>query len=331
MTNPQTLSEIGERGWLSLLEQTLRKHGKDLIVPIGDDATVRTVGDRCEILTSDALIEGTHFKKEWLNWRGLAYRSIFAAASDVAAMGGTPKGFLLSLGLPPETQVADLQSFADAIDELCSETGMVPYGGDTAKSERIMIDVVVIGEASPDQILRQTGAEPGDALWVTGWLGSSRAGWLAHEDRREREENIRERFWFPPRRWGILENLRSNLPIRAMTDLSDGLALDLKKILGDSSCGAEVQFDQLPIEDVIGQFCESRGIDSTEAAFLGGEDFELLVVEEGDSQPTDRLRVGEIPLTRIGRLTSNPGRIECRKGDRILDELPRSFEHFPSS
>lgn len=339
MTGDRRISDIGERGWIDLLRDRLGEARSGLIVPIGDDAAVREskvetdptldpLPESCEILTTDVMVEGTHFKRRWLDWSGLARRAVLAAASDIAAMGGEPEGFLLSLGLPPDARWADLESFADSLRVLCDETGMVPFGGDTARSQTLFLDVTVIGRVEKDLIHQQTGGRPGDALWVTGSLGAMRAAWSALDDSRPGEEELRKRFWEPPMRWTLLNEIRKAIPIRAMTDLSDGLAVDLKKILRGTRCGAEVHLEKTPVDPLAMRFCRDRAIDPFDLAFLGGEDFELLVVEKGDRQAVDSFDLGAVPLQRIGRLTEREGEIVRFRNGRREDSPVDPFEHF---
>lgn len=339
MTGDRRISDIGERGWIDLLRDRLGGSRSGLLVPIGDDAAVREkrveidsnlepLPESCEILTTDVMVEGTHFKKEWLDWSGLARRAVLSAASDIAAMGGAPEGFLLSLGLPPDALWADLESFADSLRVLCDETGMVPFGGDTARSQTLFLDVTVIGRVEKDLIHLQTGGQVGDALWVTGSLGAMRAAWSALDAPRPGEEDLRRRFWDPPIRWPLLNEIRKAIPIRAMTDLSDGLAVDLKKILRGTGCGAEIQMEQLPVDPLAEGFCGERGIDPIEFAFLGGEDFELLVVEKGNRQTADSINLGEVPLRRIGLLTDRDSEVARLRDGRRDDSLVHPFEHF---
>jgi thiamine-monophosphate kinase len=329
MTSP-TLADLGEWDWLAKVRSKLSgPSSPELIVPIGDDAAVwKPDPGPAWIATCDAHCEGTHFQKSWLEWAGLARRSVLAAASDITAMGGTPKGFLISLGAPGETPVRGLEAFTEEVSRLSHRYGLWPMGGDTFRSERIVVDVTVLGAALETGILRQTGAKPGDAIWVTGWLGTMRAAWTALHEDREGEEALRKGFWDPPARWPLLQSLRETLAIRAMTDLSDGLAHDLRKILDREELGAEIELDRLPLDPAIREFFEDRGQSAPEAAYAGGEDFELLIVESGDSGGQGSALIEGVPLTRIGRVTEEMGRIRTALNGGEHEVTIRGFEHF---
>ena len=339
--HPLTLSDIGERGWLDFLREILTGEPETvLLVPVGDDAAVlKTPSGRNLVITSDAMVEGTHFQKAWLGWAGLARRAVLAAASDITAMGGTPSGFLVSLGVPGSTRIEDLKTFARALSGLARDLHLLVLGGDTVRSRHIFVDVAVLGTVSTNQVLRQTGAVPGDALWVTGGLGKSRAFLeqvLAGSV--EAKGCLDDPRFHPPTRWKLLESLRKAFKIRALTDLSDGLSLDLLKVLRGNNQGAEIHLDQIPVDPTLPPPLRGRagvggmgGLSRHECAFLGGEDYELLIVEAGDSFLEPVLDLKGIPLTRIGHVTeTGRGIATFWKGKkRKVSQSP--FLHFGHS
>ena len=328
--NRENLEDVGERGWLDLVRGCLEKVAdKRLLVRTGDDAAVWSLeGEPIQVVTSDAQVEGTHFSRVWLSWEGLARRAVLAAASDITAMGGTPRGFLLSLGVPGETKLDDLEAFARSLADLAQQYSLLPLGGDTVRSEMVFLDVTVLGTVPEDSIVRQTGSKEGDALWVTGWLGTMRAAWISLVEGNDPATALRSHFWNPPVRWPALPILRDSIPIRAMTDLSDGLAIDLPKMLASAGFGAEVRLDLLPVTHGLREFANSRGWEPTDLAYLGGEDFELLVVEKGDSRSEPALDLGGIPLTRIGKVTTvgSPIRTVRRGVEVAVPGVP--FDHY---
>lgn len=300
-----------------------------LLVPIGDDAAVLAQSQGTSLaLTSDAFIEGTHFKRSWLGWKGLARRAVLAAASDVTAMGGVPVGFLVSLGVPPRIPIESLDSFAQGLVEVASEFGLIPLGGDTVRSPGVMVDVMVVGEVKREEVLLQTGASPGDALWVSAALGRCRALVELKSAKPRGFPNLDHPLWGPPARWPLLPALRKALPLRALTDLSDGLAVDLTKVLRKSGLGAVIHLDRLPIDPFVIERAKELQHKPHEYAFLGGEDFELLVVEAGDSQSTDRIDLNGVPLTRIGKVTASAKGVETHLHGKRKRIPSKGFEHF---
>ena len=132
----------------------------------------------------------------------------------------------------------------------------------------------------------------------------------------------------PPARWPILGPLRKAIPIRALTDLSDGLSADLLKILRHGPLGAGIHLDRVPVHPSLSETGTVDGIETHECAFLGGEDYELLVVESGDAQSVDVIDLAGVPLTRIGKVTDSPTGIECFWHGEPHTLSQRGFEHF---
>lgn len=325
-----TLKEIGERGWLSILENKLgKKISGNLLVPIGDDAAVfHFPQEKKLVITTDAMVEGTHFYRHWLGWRGLAARAVLAAASDITAMGGIPLGFTISLGVPGDVLARDLEQFADGLLETAEQYGLDILGGDTVGSPHLFVDVGVIGGAAESRILRQQGACAGDALWVTGTLGHSHAALIKAQLLDEGKADLDDPCWRPPDRWGGLEAIRCALPLRAMTDLSDGLARDLGKILRNKPIDAMIELDHIPVDPFTREVASKLGRDPAELAYIGGEDYELLLVEAGDSFQQTELKTEGMALHRIGKIHPGAGKVHLlREGEsvRITDPL---FEHF---
>lgn len=318
------LGSMGEQGWLRRVRNKFASlPSSDILVPIGDDAVVLTQGGgQCLILTTDAQMEGTHFRRDWLGWRGWAARSLLAAASDITAMGGIPTGFALSFGAPGDVRASDLDALLEGFADTAREYGLAALGGDTVRSERIFADIIVLGSVREECILRQTGAQPGDALWITGTLGAGFARLLdpgaIHLD---------DPLWRPPARWPILAALREAFAIRALTDLSDGLARDLDKIL-PGGLGASIDLETIPLAASVATDAARHGVAAWECGYLGGEDFELLVVEQGNQQESGTIDLGGVPLTRIGQVLPEGSGVHLHLDGREAIPKARPFDHF---
>src|SRR5579862_1392920 len=152
------LSQLGELGLLAELEQ------RGLIAGVENDAASLPGG---VVVTQDALVEGVHFRLDWITWRDLGFRSAAVNLSDLAASGADPDGLLVSLALPPETELDDVLELYAGI----AETGARVVGGDTTSAATVMLSVTAIGRSA--RIPGRTGACPGDVLVVTGPLGAA--------------------------------------------------------------------------------------------------------------------------------------------------------------
>jgi thiamine-monophosphate kinase len=229
------LSELGEFGLLGELERRGLAHGIE-----HDAARVDGL-----VVTQDALVEGVHFRLDWISWRDLGYRAAAVNLSDLAASGAAPEGLIVSVGLPGETELEDVLELYAGI----AETSVPVLGGDTTAAERVYLSVTALGRS--DRVPGRSGAKPGDLLVVTGALGAAGAAFREH------------RFVRPPLR--IEEGKRLARVARAMLDLSDGLAKDAGHIAERSGCRLAIELERVPLAE-----------DATVEDLGFGEDYELL-------------------------------------------------------
>lgn len=228
------LSEAGELGLLRELES------RGLVVGVEHDAAELAGG---VVVTQDALVEGVHFRLDWLSWRELGFRAAAVNISDLAASAARPEALLVTLAAPAETRLADVVGLYEGL----AEAGVPVRGGDTTASSEVLVSVTAIGRS--DRVPGRAGARPGDAVVVTGPLGAAGAAF--------REQ----RYVRPPLR--VDEGLRLGAVATAMLDLSDGLAADAGHIARRSGHRLVIDLDAVPL---------AGGLDD-----LGfGEDFELL-------------------------------------------------------
>ena len=292
---------------------------EEVVVPIGDDCAVVMMGDKTWVAASDMLVAGRHFKG-WATPEDVGYKAVAVNASDVAAMGGTPR-FILVSGAAPDPETA-LRVFA-GVAEACGEFGVYPLGGDTTGADRLTVDVAILGELAAAPVLR-SGARPGHLLAVTGELGASAAGLLALEGELEGFGRLKERHLRPrPRVEAGLAAAR--LGVGAMIDLSDGLASDARRICEMSGVGCGVDLDRLPISDDTRELAASLGRDPAVLAATGGEDYELLVCAP-ERVLGEIAEAAEVPLTVVGEVTGL-GEVVFRRGGDVVEGLS-GWDHF---
>ena len=233
------LSQLGEVGLLAELER------RGLAQGIQNDAA--QLGEL--VVTQDALVEDVHFRFDLLDWRDLGYRAAAVNLSDLAASGAEPEALVVTLAVPPETEVDDVFALYDGLNE----PGVPVAGGDTSRSERIMLSVTALGRSA--RVPGRAGAKPGDTLVVTGPLGA--AGAAFREGRLAR----------PPLR--LEEGRELAAHAHAMLDVSDGLAVDAGHLAGRSGVRCLIDLERVPLAE--GATVEDLGF---------GEDFELLAAVE---------------------------------------------------
>lgn len=324
----------GERDLIAAIRRRLPAAPSWLAVGVGDDAAVaEPARGALEILTTDALVEGVHFDRRFSTPRDIGWKALAVNLSDVAAMGGTPRLALLSLGLPDAFDPAAFDELLDGFLTLAAESGVTLAGGNITRAPSLLVDVTVTGCARRRHVLRRDTAHAGDALYVTGEIGGAAAGlgWLrdggaaaidgiaACADRHRRPQ--------PRVRVGAL--LGRNRAATACMDLSDGLADAVRQVAEASGLGAEIDAAALPIPAAAREWFTRAGVDPIAAAAAGGDDYELLFAapRRGRGRLTTVSRQSRgVALTRIGVLTAEPGLALVRDGRR--ESLPQGFVHF---
>jgi thiamine-monophosphate kinase len=238
--------------------------------PIGDDCAVLDVppGERL-LATVDMMVEGIHFRLEDTDPVTLGRRALAINLSDIAAMGGTPRWCLVSLGLPTPSTFVD--GLYEGLGDMARRHGVLVAGGNIARlPERMAIDITVLGTAA-HPVMRE-GARPGDHIYVTGALGRSAAGLQCLLKGNRNHPALVEAHLDPPPR--IAEGKALVGVATAMIDISDGLAQDLGHICERSGVGAAL--DAVPIDEETRQTAAELGLDALRLALHGGEDYELL-------------------------------------------------------
>lgn len=271
----------------------------------GDDALVLEGG---WVISVDLTVEGIHYRREWVDLEEAGYRATAAALSDLAAMAASPVGVLLSLGLSKEEireQAAKLQRGAS---RACRREGVAVLGGDvTATPGPCVIDVVAMGRTSSP--VGRGGSRPGDEVWVTGRLGASAGAVLLWERGEEPPQELREAFVRPVPRIREARWLAERVFLRALIDLSDGLAGDAGHLAAAGRVGIVLLEETVPLHGAVSEIVpgpeQALGL-----ALTGGEDYEIcFTVGPGglDEHADDFRRTFGLSLTRVGRVEVGQG------------------------
>jgi thiamine-monophosphate kinase len=304
------VSELGEFGLIARLSKAFARSGQpsSLVIGIGDDAAAwRASG--VQLVTTDTLIEGTHFSLTRIPWRDLGWNALTVNVSDIAAMGGIPEQALLTLALPSDAEVADVDELLAGMLEASSEYGTAIVGGDIVGCDTTMVTVTLIGRALVDDrgeplLMTRSGAQAGDAIAVTGYLGDSAGGLriLLGEsaDSAEVADYLKRAHLHhkPPLAVG---QMAAREGVRAAIDVSDGLLQDLGHVCEASSLGAIVHAQKIPISPALR---EAFPQDALGLACGGGEDYQLLLaaspeVIESVQDKTD------VPIAVIGEMVTD--------------------------
>lgn len=334
------LETIGEFGIIDRYARRLDRPSDRVLVGIGDDcAVLRPDSGRHLLVTSDMMVAGVHFLEEHTTPEDLGYKSLAASLSDIAAMGGEPLCFFVSLGPPASTEPSWVERFFNGMGNLSQRFNVPLAGGDTVRSERTVVDVTVAGQAEPGRILSRSGALPGDAVLVTGELGASAAGlalivqglaegplpgWVLHSAEKALLAHRR-----PMPRLNEAFVLAESGLVHSMMDISDGLAGDIAHVAAQSGVGAEIRVNSLPVPKWLSSIAALCKASAEEWSLYGGEDYELLLTAAPDAverlQQALRGATGT-NLTDVGHITDSPGVVMAETGVRLRS----AHQHFGS-
>jgi thiamine-monophosphate kinase len=307
------LSDLGEGGFIRKIRERFGSKLAELPVGIGDDAAVLDVPQGYSLVfCSDLVVENTHFIRDLHPPESIGYKAVASNVSDVAAMGGIATHFLISLAAPGDLDWRWFEEFFNGIENACSKFDVALAGGDSASSDRIFVDVSMIGRVRSGQAVRRSGAKVGDGVYVTGTLGSSALG-LERIKAGNTNDPAVKRHLFPEARHKI--GIAVAGKAHAMIDVSDGLSTDLTHVLQESKVSARIYKDQLPIWP---------GAEDNHALH-GGEEYELII-----TAPELPKTIESIAITRIGEIIASgiDPQIFLIEGTRESVLHPRGWQHF---
>jgi thiamine-monophosphate kinase len=289
-SEPELVEELQRRAALP--------RGSGIVLGIGDDCAIVRPRASSEdwLYTTDMMIEGTHFLRDTHAPADAGWKALARGLSDIAAMGGEARFCLLSLAIAPWVDQRWIDGFYRGLLKLAGASGAALIGGDLARTDRVMCDIVVAGVVPRGQALRRDAARPGDGIYVSGSLGGSALGLAAQRGKPW------ARHKRPAPRLALGKFLRDTAKVRAAMDLSDGLSLDLARLARASGLQAEISIPPIFAGATLDQ------------ALHGGEDYELLFTASARTQVPKHFE--GLPLTRIGTMRKGTA------GAVLLDGAP---------
>jgi len=301
------LKRLGEFNLIKRISKGMVSGGS-VLKGIGDDAAVvRGKGGDLLLFASDMIIEGVHFDLKSATPYRIGRKALNINVSDIAAMGGVPLYATVSIGLPGDLDLKFIDSMYRGLRSASKASGVKIVGGDTVRSDKIVIDCAIIGRTKKSELILRSGAGPGELIMVTGTLGGSIKG--HHLDFKPR---LREARY-----------LAMSSKVGSMIDISDGLSSDLARICEESGVGAMVYESLIPV---------SRSAGSANSALNDGEDFELLftVKREAVSGLVKGFRKRfKTPITTIGEVRrKNYGLKLVNRYGRASNLKERGFRHL---
>lgn len=298
---------------------------------VGDDAALfRPKPGREIILTCDWFLEGTHFLREKHPPDAVGWKCLARAVSDVAAMGGAPRCFLLSLALPETHTGKWLDMFLGGLRRASRKFQCPLAGGDTTRRNEILINVTVVGEVRAGSAVLRSGARADDILYVSGRLGEAELGLRIMRQRKgaaSKKNPLTRKHLYPEPRLALGQWLVKKGLATAMMDLSDGLSSDLPRLCAASGVGARIEETKLPVVKLPLRFARG-GVDPLKLALDGGDDYELLfTVPKGKARLVPGFLEG-VRLTKIGEVTRKKKIILGQVGGLTRELMPLGWDPF---
>jgi thiamine-monophosphate kinase len=307
-------------------------HARGVVTGTGDDAAVIRGDGEDLVLTSDVLVEGRHFRRQWYGGVVLGRRAAAVNLSDIAAMGALPRYALVSLVIPADVPVPYVKAIERGIVEHFAEHGAAVVGGNvSATPGELVVDVTAVGACRRARAWKRA-ARANDAIVVVGRLGDAAMGHeLLDVDPRARGALVNA-FRRPVPRVDVARLLGGSPVVRAAIDVSDGFSTDLLRMCRAGGVGCRVQASALPVSRALRARCVVRGEDPLEWVMRGGEDYALILgVAPRKADEVCRL-VREtlgVPVGIVGRFTPSKGVYQIQGHDgRAKRFRATGWDHF---
>lgn len=323
--------EVGEFGLIDRIRARRTVHGDDVVLGIGDDCAVIRRGPVLEVLTTDCLVEGTHYQPGWMTMKDIGWKALAVNVSDVAAMGGDPGHALVTLFLPDGFTTAELDQLYEGMEECGEQTGVTVVGGDIVRiNGPFAVSIMLSGICERDQLVLRSGARKGDLIAVTGSLGESSVGLRMLKEGKAGARACLDRFRRPVPRLKEARAITRGLLPSSMIDISDGLLSDLWHVLEASKVGAVLDADAIPVGQGVLDFLDGDREAGVSQALSGGEDYELLFsidCRHEEDLPEIASRLGT-DITLIGKITAKGSGVKISGSDGERDVGRGGFDHF---
>ena len=285
------ISKLGEFGLIDLISKDVKHYNDSTYKGIGDDAAVIKIGDLCQVVSTDLLVEGVHFDLAYAPLKHLGYKAVVVNLSDICAMNVIPTQITVSIAMSNRFPVEAVEELYDGIKLACDFYKVDLIGGDTTSSTSgLMISITALGTAKEEDIVYRSGAAEKDLIVVSGDLGAAYLGLqilerekaVFLEDKNMQpdlhgQEYVLERQLKPEARLDIVKMFKEmDLKPTSMIDVSDGLSSELLHLAKASKLGVQVYEEKIPCDPTVMIVAEEFKLNGVTCALNGGEDYELL-------------------------------------------------------
>lgn len=305
---------MNETQWIQTIARKFSKRAPKLKAGIGDDCSIIRLGNKEELFTCDALIEGTHFRRAWAPWWQWGKKLSGAALSDIAAMGGRPRWAWLQLELPKPFSSRAAHDFLRGLQSNLKKYGALLIGGNTCRSRQFAATLMVQGERPRGVKMLRRDARPGDLVWLSGPVGWAATGLKMLLDSRFRGNDKRylRAFLNPHPPLALGQWLAKHKIANACIDVSDGLLKDLGEIARQSRVCILLEAERIPFRPL-------------ETALTGGEDYVLAFTAPPRFASRLRQKKGIIHIGRVAKGKPNVAVYSTR--GKVLSFRRQGFEH----
>ncbi len=288
---------------------------------IGDDSSVYKLNDYYQLITNDILIENIHFNINHFSTNELAMKSLAVNISDIVAMGGEPEYFYIGLGFPKRLKEKDLNDFYNGLKLGCNKWGIELAGGDFSGSDKMFISITMVGKT--EHPIYRENAKNGDLIAITRGTGESALGLKCLKNKIDSKYFINKHKKVIP---DIKKGRLLSKYVNSMIDVSDGLLLDLKRILNSSKKGAKIFYENIPVSKKLSSFCLKYNFNEYEFVLSGGEDYVLLFTISPKNELY--LKKENTQYYIIGQVNNNQGELIVKHKNKTIKLKDYGYDHF---
>ena len=308
-----TKSRASERELLKMFARMVKpvRYTRGVVVGAGDDAAVlRPVPGMDLLVTTDAMVEGRHFRRAWLSGREIGWRLAAVNLSDIAAMGGRPLYGLMSFAIPRGVATREVTAIERGVRDHLAVFGASIVGGNLSGIDSPLVcDMTLVGSVRRGRAWRRACKPGRDAIVVVGGLGEARAGveLLNRRGRKQPSNRLTRAYKRPVPLLDVPRLLQNEKSVHGAIDVSDGFSTDLIRVCESSGAGCDIETDRFDISNPLRRFCKDRSKNPIEYALHGGEDYALILsidARKADAVASRIERSLSIPARVVGRFTS---------------------------
>jgi thiamine-monophosphate kinase len=268
-----SIAETGEFGLITRIVARLETGAASLLGP-GDDAAIVAAPDRRVVASTDVLVEGRHFRRDWSSAADVGHRAAAANLADIAAMGATPTALLVALCVPTDLPVEWAEELAGGLSTEAARVGAAVVGGDMSSSPTLTIAVTALGDLEGRAPVLRSGAQPGDVVALAGRTGHAAAGYTVLSRGFRTPKLLVEAYRRPEVEYAAGPTA-ARLGATSMIDISDGLLQDLGHVAAASVVGIDIDRAAFEVPDQMRDAASALGVDPYVWLLAGGDDHAL--------------------------------------------------------